>query len=203
MCCLRSRHQLSGRFFSVLQVPPLPLWSGSTFIFVCRLLSSFQCNYFISHLVILSKVFCLFVTQERKVTSIFTTAAAHFSPRWIKYELKSSCSAPRHISLQHPLSALAAVRHKSRPHCLATPGQRNASARMLSDAWLCLSGFQPHFHSHLQRGAFPLDRLQHLSSQPQSIMGRKKIQIQRITDERNKQVSQCYATKRWAVHFFN
>lgn len=127
----------------------------------------------------------LYFSQERSVV-ILTTAAGgevcHFSPRWTNDELRTISTSS--------VSA-APARWRSRPRCLATL-DREMCLCVSSSAWPRLSVLWLHFLSHLPRGTSALDWLQHLSSSQQSIMGRKKIQIQRITDERNKQVRLNY-----------
>lgn len=127
----------------------------------------------------------LSVIQERSVIFLITAAAGKFVTlvhvdQMMNWELSRPHASPQHPQLtgdDHVASA-----RLDREMCLCVS----------SSAWPCLSVSWLHFLSHLPRGTSALDWLQHLSSQFQNIMGRKKIQIQRITDERNKQVRLSY-----------
>lgn len=135
---------------------------------------------------------CLCLTQERSVVLLATGNFVIFVP--VEQMMNWGPPQPR-TSLQPPTLHSLLVDDRSRPRCLSTPGQRNVCVRVYSDAWLCecfwaeVRGSSLHFVSQSPRGTSLLERLRRLSPQLQSIMGRKKIQIQRITDERNKQVS--------------
>lgn len=130
--------------------------------------------------------------MQERCDVLHTAAAAHISPRWIKDELRTSSTAPRPISLQHLLFTLELTVFAS-PH-LDTEMRctRVHVLEMLERVWVrfCSASILIFIEA-----LFHLTDSQHLCSRLQSIMGRKKIQIQRITDERNKQVSHTCETK--------
>lgn len=120
--------------------------------------------------------------------SSFREHSSHFCSCWANNELRT-CSSPfAGLTAHRQTESTTLSRHIWAKKCVCVCV---LGCRAVSECFWA-GDRRLYFNCHPLRSATLLDWLQRLCSQLQSIMGRKKIQIQRITDERNKQVCPCF-----------